>query len=45
MIFKKHLIFTLSEGKIDDVNDKHVDIPEHVKSTILSSIPHSNAQS
>lgn len=44
MIFKKHLIFTLSEGKIDDVNDKHVDIPEHVKSTILSSIPHSNAQ-
>lgn len=44
MIFKKHLLFSLSEGKIDDVNEKYSDIDAHTKSKILDSIPHSNAQ-
>lgn len=44
MIFKKLLVFSLLEGKIDDVNEKHYDIPDTEKQNILTHVPHQNAQ-
>jgi len=44
MNFKKHLLFALSEGKIDDVNDKYTELPENEKQNVLKAIPHGNAQ-
>ena len=44
MSFKKHLILSLLEGKLDDVKEKYSDIDDNTKQRILKSIPHQNAQ-